>query len=251
MKSRPSRLGRREKICQLFAFPAVLLSACAVRASLLARAGSPSLAFTGAVASPGYATPLVSEVSAAAPSPAGAGGAPLALGRHARGRGHPLTAAAAADSPGDGPVGNWVECEFSYTPMHSRGPDFIEPRRVDNYVFHKMFLKEDFGHLYAKLGFTMEGLTYKDINVRCFEPDNLEGVCNDCFKFIYGGQIGSTGIISPKYPGRIGSNGKPEPVALDECVGDSAALRAEADALKASLNDNKLPDTSIWCMRNA
>lgn len=116
-----------------------------------------------------------------------------------------------------------------------------EPRRTDTYVFHKSQLQEDFGHLYAKLGFTIqEGVVYRDVNTVCREPDSLDGTCKDCFKFIYGGSMGFVGMTSPKYYNR-------KEVSLEECVGDTAALRAEADALPY---DRTRPDTSIWCMRN-
>jgi len=140
----------------------------------------------------------------------------------------------------DGPLGDWVECEISYTPTVSMLANKPEPRRTDSYVFHKLQLREDFGHLYAKLGFTIQtGVIYRDVETRCFEPDNLEGQCSDCFKFMFGGAIGFVGTTSAKYYQRPA-------VSLEECVGDTAQLRAEADALPY---DKSRPDTSIWCMR--
>eukprot|EP00438_Fugacium_kawagutii_P005568 Skav226952 [mRNA] locus=scaffold2024:181548:184649:- [translate_table: standard] len=53
----------------------------------------------------------------------------------------------------------------------------VEPRREDSwrdvYIFHKRQLKEDFGHLYAKLGFTIQvqqrlGCTALQSVVACF-----------------------------------------------------------------------------------
>ncbi|CAE7195851.1 unnamed protein product, partial [Symbiodinium pilosum] len=87
-----------------------------------------------------------------------------------------------AQAEANGPVGDWVECEISYTPTISVHSSVKEPRRSDIYIFHKRQLQEDFGHLYAKLGFTVqEGVMYKDIKTVCREPDNLGGQCSDCF----------------------------------------------------------------------
>lgn len=148
-----------------------------------------------------------------------------------------MSMAAASEDPQDGPIGDWVECDISYTPTVKDN----EPRRTDTYVFHKAQLEEDFGHLYAKLGFTVqEGIMYKDIKAVCREPDGLNGVCNDCFKLIFGGPIGFVGMITPKYYGREG-------VTVDECISDSVELRAQEDALPGNNN----PSTSYWCMRNA
>ncbi|CAE7865596.1 unnamed protein product, partial [Symbiodinium microadriaticum] len=108
-----------------------------------------------------------------------------------------------AQGEADGPVGDWVECEISYTPTISMHSSVQEPRRSDIYVFHKRQLQEDFGHLYAKLGFTVqEGVMYKDIKTVCREPDDLNGDCSDCFKFMFGGAIGFVGTTSPKFYNR-------------------------------------------------
>lgn len=172
----------------------------------------------------------------------GMAGLPPAPGQFAIGHRLPGSnrAVAAAAGAQNGPAGDWVECEITYTPVHS-AVGKTEPRRTDSYVFHKLSLREDFGHLYAKLGFTMAGLTYYDIKTHCFEPDGLKGNCNDCFKLMFGGAVGATGIISAKYPKR-------QSVSVEECLSDSAAIRAKNEALP---NYDELPETSVWCMRNS
>ncbi|CAE8661037.1 unnamed protein product [Polarella glacialis] len=148
------------------------------------------------------------------------------------------TAAAAGEGEQDGPLGDWVECEISFTP--TIGDD--KKRRSDTYTFHKKQLQEDFGHLYAKLGFTIqEGVMYKDIKTACREPDGLKGTCSDCFRFMFGGTIGFVGTASPKYYGKSS-------VSMEECVGDTMKLQADMDALPV---DNSRPDTSIWCMQES
>ncbi|CAJ1406708.1 unnamed protein product [Effrenium voratum] len=137
-----------------------------------------------------------------------------------------------------GPVGDWVECEISYTPTISVHHSVVEPRRSDVYIFHKRQLQEDFGHLYAKLGFTVSGLMYKDVKTHCREPEGLVGQCSDCFKFFFGGAIGFTGTTSPKYYDR-------QQVGVQECVGDTMRLYEEANAIP----DRSRPDMSIWCMK--
>jgi len=153
-----------------------------------------------------------------------------------------VPAAAASSDPGDGPEGDWVECTIGYTPTVSVARGVVEPRREDTYLFHKMHLQEQFGHLYAKLGFTLQGgLLYKDVQTVCREPDNLDGVCSDCFKFIFGGSIGFVGITSPRFYGR-------DDVTVEECIGDSAELKAQEEAMP---EDRFRPETSIWCMKNS
>lgn len=138
----------------------------------------------------------------------------------------------------NGPVGDWVECSIAYTPRVSMHHSRVEPRREDVYIFHKRQLKEDFGHLYAKLGFTIQGLIYDDIKTVCREPESLSGQCSDCFKFFFGGTIGFTGTTSPKYYDRPS-------VPVEECVGDTMQLHEEA----ISVEDKYRPDLSIWCMK--
>ncbi|CAK9001481.1 unnamed protein product, partial [Durusdinium trenchii] len=149
----------------------------------------------------------------------------------------PSTIARGAEAA-DGPVGDWVECEISYTPRISVHHTVVEPRRSDIYIFHKRQLKEDFGHLYAKLGFTIQGLMYEDVKTVCREPENLSGTCSDCFKFFFGGAIGFVGTTSPKYYNR-------QEVTVEECVSDTMKLHQEAMAVE----DKSLPDLSIWCMK--
>ncbi|CAE7302840.1 unnamed protein product [Symbiodinium necroappetens] len=151
-----------------------------------------------------------------------------------------IAVARQAQGEADGPVGDWVECEISYTPTISMHSSVQEPRRSDIYVFHKRQLQEDFGHLYAKLGFTVqEGVMYKDIKTVCREPDDLNGDCSDCFKFMFGGAIGFVGTTSPKFYNR-------QEVSVQECIGDTMQLFDETAALPY---DKSRPDTSIWCMK--
>eukprot|EP00929_Paragymnodinium_shiwhaense_P072931 TRINITY_DN3702_c0_g1_i1.p1 TRINITY_DN3702_c0_g1~~TRINITY_DN3702_c0_g1_i1.p1 ORF type:complete len:279 (+),score=28.42 TRINITY_DN3702_c0_g1_i1:65-901(+) len=139
----------------------------------------------------------------------------------------------------DGPEGDWVECTISYQPTVSL-PNREEPRRADSYTFHKDQLRTDFGHLYAKLGFTIQqGVIYKDVKTVCTEPENgLEGTCSDCFKFLFGGAMGYVGMTVPKIYGRTD-------VPTEECLSDTMAIRMP-EKIAA---DSTRPDTSLWCMR--